>query len=124
MTVAPRIELAGLPEGGPATVAGVKVKLSLTDTRDDALVSQVVAAVNRLVRSWPCSVPAVDAEDWSGVAEVVDGAEDLAARWFRRKGSPAGVESVGTLGAVYVMRNDPDVAMKLGLGPYEGPVIG
>lgn len=124
--MAPRTELAGLPVGGPATLAGTKRKLSIPvgDTVDDDLISQVVAAVNRLVRSWPCSEPAVGAEDWTGVTEVVDGAEDLAMRWFRRKGSPAGVESIGTLGAVYVMRNDPDVAMKLGLGSYEGPVIG
>lgn len=120
----PRTELAGLPDGGPATLAGVKVHLSITDTRDDTRITAQVAAVNRLVRSWPCSEPAVDAATWDAAPDVVEGATMLAARLFRRKESPAGVESMGPLGAAYVMRSDPDVAMLLQLGPYAGPEVG
>lgn len=119
-----RTELAGLPEGGPATLPGVKAHLGITDERDDGAITLAVNAVNNMVRCWPCSLPAVGEADWAKTDATVQGATMLAARHFRRKNSPGGVESVGTLGAVYVQRNDPDVAMLLGLGPYAGPEVG
>ena len=119
-----RKELAGLPEGGPATLADVKADQGITDTRDDDRLEAIVAAVNRLVRSWPVSEPAVDAADWSAAPDALQGARMLAGRLFRRKGSPAGVEAFTSGGAVYVMRNDPDVAMLLQLGPYAPPEVG
>lgn len=121
MTVLPG-ELAGLPDGGPATLTGVKEHLSITDDRDDTRLTQIVAAVNSQVRSWPVSTVAVDAETWP--ARIVEGANMLAARLFRRKNSPAGVETFGDQGATYVMRNDPDIAMLLKLGGYTAPQIG
>ena len=46
-------------------------------------------------------------------------------RLYRRRNSPAGVESFSDIGgAVYVQRNDPDIAMMLGIGTYARPVIG
>lgn len=119
-----RNELAGLPEGGPATVAGVKEHLVIPDDRSDAILATIVAAVNRVVRSWPCCETAVGAASWAGDGDVVQGSVMLAARLFRRKGSPAGVESFGSLGAAYVMRTDPDVAMLLQLGPWAPPSVG
>lgn len=119
-----RTELVGLPEGGPTTLALVKAHLAMTDSRDDARVTTIVDAVNHLVRCWPVSTPAVDEADWTGVPDAVEGATMLAARLWRRKGSPAGVEAMGTLGAAYVMRNDPDIAMLLQMGPYSGPQVG
>lgn len=119
-----RTELAGLPDGGPATLAGVKNHLSITDSADDTRITATVDAVNRMVRSWPCSEVAVDADTWDGAADVVEGATMLAARLFRRRESPAGVASLGPQGAVYVMRSDPDVAMLLRLGAYAGPEVG
>lgn len=119
-----RTELVGLPPEGPTTLALVKAHLAMTDSRDDARVQAIVDAVNRVVRCWPASTPAVDAADWSGAPDAVEGATMLAARLWRRKGSPAGVEAMGTLGATYVMRNDPDIAMLLQLGPYAGPQVG
>lgn len=119
-----RTELVGLPDGGPTTVGLVKAHLSIADARDDTRLDPIVKGVNRLVRSWPVSSPAVGQADWTGVEDVVEGATMLAARLFRRKGSPAGVESFGSLGAAYVMRNDPDVAMLLQLGPWAPPSVG
>lgn len=120
----PRTELAGLPEGGPATLAGVKVHLTITDTRDDDRIQSQVDAVNRMVRCWPCSQAAVGGTWAADAPDVVEGATMLAARLFRRKESPAGVESMGPLGAVYVVKSDPDVALLLQLGPYAGPEVG
>lgn len=119
-----RTELVGLPEGGPTTLGLVKAHLSITDARDDARLTPIVAAVNRVVRAWPVSAPAQEADDWDGCLDVVEGATMLAARLFRRKNSPAGVESFGSLGAAYVMRNDPDIGMLLQLGPWAPPSVG
>lgn len=115
----PRTELAGLPVGGPATRDTVKEHLGITDARDDSTIDRKVAAVNSLVRSWPVSLSAVDAAEWPEV--VVEGATLLASRWFRRKGSPAGVEGVGADQVVYIQKTDPDVATMLELGSWQGP---
>lgn len=119
-----RSELAGLPEGGPATLPEVKVDLGITDTRDDERLTRIVAAVNRLVRSWPVAEAAVGGTWADDAPDAHQGALMLAGRLFRRKGSPAGVEAFGTQGAAYVMRNDPDIAMLLQLGPYAPPEVG
>ncbi len=116
--------MVGLPEGGPTTLALVKGHLSITDNRDDTRLDPIVNAVNRVVRSWPVSEAAVGEADWSEASDIVEGATMLAARLHRRKGSPAGVEAFGSNGAVYVMRNDPDVAMLLQLGPWAPPSVG
>lgn len=123
MTTAPT-EVAGLPVGGPATLAGVKAHLGIADARDDDRLAAIVAAVNAKVRRWPCSEVAVNLADWTVAADVVEGATLLAARLFRRKNSPAGVEAFGAEGAAYVMRSDPDVALLLGLGSHQRPAVG
>lgn len=121
MSVTPG-ELVGLPEGGPTTLPLVKVQLSITDNRDDARLSAIVDATNNLVRSWPISQLAVDADEWP--ERIVLGTSMLAARFFRRKNSPAGVEAFGQLGAAYVMRSDPDIAQLLSTGSYQLPQLG
>lgn len=117
-------EVPALPEAGPATVPGVKTHLGIEDTRDDARLASLVAAVNGKVRRWPCAEAAAGAADWTGAADVVEGANLLASRLFRRKNSPAGVEAFGSDGLAYVQRQDPDVAMLLGLGPWQSPAVG
>lgn len=122
-----RTEVVGLPEGGPTTLPLVKTHLTITDNTDDDRLESIVSAVNRVVRCWPASEAAVAdpvAENWDAAPDVVEGATMLAARLWRRKGSPAGVEAMGSLGATYVMRNDPDIALLLQLGPYAGPQVG
>lgn len=104
-----------------ATVAAVKAHLRLTDTTDDDIVESVVAAVNSLMWLW-FGTPNVAAAGWA--PHQVEGAVMLAARVYRRRNSPSGVESLGELGPVYVSRNDPDIAALLGLGAYERPTIG
>lgn len=121
-------EVAGLPTGGPADLDRVKSHLSITDTRDDTRLGEIVAAVNSLVRTWRCaedsSAPDTPVEDRQWKGATVEGCTLLVARLFRRKNSPAGVEAFTDLGPVYVRRQDPDVAMYLGLGDWSGPVIG
>lgn len=117
-------ELVGLPEGGPTSVPKVRTQLSMkeADTRDDDQLADIVAAVNSEVRTWAIAQDAVDAAQWP--ERIAHGATMLAARLFRRKGSPAGVESFTGMGAAYVMRTDPDIAMLLKLGAWQRPAVG
>lgn len=105
---------------GPATVAAVRAMLRAGDAVPESDLAPVVDAVNAFVRRLPYMAEVGD--QWG--ADVVQGANMLAARLYRRRNSPAGVESVSELGAVYVQRNDPDVAMMLGIGAYARPIVG
>lgn len=121
-------EVAGLPEGGPADLGRVKAHLAITDTKDDTRLEFIIDAVNSLVRTWRCAedsaAPLTPVEDRVWKAATVEGCTLLTARLFRRKNSPSGVEAFTDLGPVYVRRQDPDVAMYLGLGDYAPPAVG
>lgn len=118
----------------PTTLDLVKVQLKIDDNDDDARLEPIVAAVNVVVRRLPVAQgitgetgdpaadPPIPANAWP--ADVRQGATLLAARLWKRKNSPAGVEAFGADGAVYVRRNDPDIAMLLQLGDYAKPLVG
>lgn len=115
-------DLENLPAEGPATLGGVKAFLSITDDADNTRLSLDVAAVNHRVRGWRCCVESQGQAVFT--PNVVEGANMLAGRLFTRRNSPNGVAAFGEMGPVYVSRNDPDVAMLLGLGSYAGPQVG
>lgn len=101
---------------GPTSAAALAGQLSL-DPADEAVLDRLaptVAAVNALVPRMATS-PA-DAQAL--------GATMLAARLWRRRNSPEGVATFTQDGAVYVQRNDPDVALLLGISAYAPPVVG
>lgn len=121
----------------PTTLELTKVQLDIDedDHADDARLPAIVAAVNVVVRGLPVAEgitgettsdpdadPPVVAAPWP--AGVRLGATMLAARLWKRRNSPAGVEAIGTDGPLYVRRNDPDIAMLLGLGDYGKPAVG
>lgn len=106
------------PSPGGATPEAVQAWLGPMDEDADVL-AETVDAVNSLVVEWKGPAPA---SGWP--AHVTRGLNMLAARLIRRRNSPAGVEAAGELGPLYVQRNDPDVAMLLGLGTYSRPMIG
>lgn len=111
------------PAEGPSTVDGIKAQATITDDRLDAYVATVSDAVNAKVRGLPVAqLDGPDPEEWT--ADVVLGANMLGARLVRRRNSPAGVEAFADQGAVYVQRNDPDVAFLLELGSYAPPAVG
>jgi hypothetical protein len=119
-----------LPLGGPGTRDAIKAHLKITDDTDDAAIDLVTAAVNSVIRTGKAAedaaLPAAPTEEEPGEwpARISYGATLLGARWFRRKNSPAGVEAFGELGALYVMRNDPDIAQLLRLGAFAVPGVG
>lgn len=110
-----------LPANGPATLAGVKTELGITDDRSDTRLTAKVEAVNALVAAWPVVAAADGAADWTGHKAAVNGANMLVARLWQRRNSPLGFEQVGDGLAAYVSRNDPDLAMMLGLGSWQHP---
>lgn len=104
---------------GPADVDAIAAELDISagDRERDQLPA-TVEAVNDLVSTWLAPGP----DGWA--PRHVKGANMLAARLYRRRNSPAGVESFGELGAVYVQRNDPDIAQLLSLGRYSRLAVG
>lgn len=86
--------------------AAVKTWLRLTDPADDDLIDQVVAGTNAWVKA---SVPLVaNTPDAPWTDDVTLGATMLAARWYRRRNTPAGIEA-STDNVVYLPRRDGDV---------------
>lgn len=96
------------------TTAEVAEHLQLPGAPDTSL-GCVVDAINALLPQW------VEPDRLDSPA-IAHGGVMLAARVYRRRNSPAGVESLGELGPVYVSRNDPDLAMMLGLANYRRPI--
>lgn len=122
-------EVPGLPPTGPVTLAGVNAELSYvtgSDPARDARVTMRVNAVNAWVRSLPVASDALTFGSpppaWPDYVTL--GSLMLTTRLWRRKDSPSGVEAFTDAGAVYVSRNDPDVAQLLRIGVYSGPRVG
>lgn len=106
------------------TTDQVKAWLHITDAADDPLLSAVVDATNAWVAStaWVQELPPdPDPDLWPD--DVTQGAVMLAARLYRRRNTPSGVEPFVD-GAVYLPRRDADVDMLLHLGYYSPPRVG
>lgn len=113
---------APLPPEPCVDEAAVKLNLGIDDAVDDDVIAPVVAAVDLVVRTLPVADKARGLAAWP--ANITHGATMLAARLYRRKGSPEGVAAFAADGPVYVQRNDPDVAMLLELGAWASPAVG
>lgn len=92
--------------------------LSLEPGESAGELAPVAGAVESLLTAW-FGPPAIGWPD-----HVRHGALMLGARIYRRRNSPAGVEAMNELGVAYVQRNDPDLAMLLGIGSYKRPQVG
>lgn len=75
----------------------------------------VIDAVNGMVTQW-------HGAEWP--AGVKLGAVMLAARLYRRRNSPAGVESFSDMGASYVSRYDSDLDRQLRINAWTPPRVG
>lgn len=113
-----------LPAAPVVTTEEVKALAGLNGTTDDALIDQVVAAVDEFLRG-DDGTGGIESVRRRNVADVWPVGEDelpkwperyrlgarmLAARLYRRKNSPEGVASFLGEGVAYVRRADPDVA--------------
>jgi hypothetical protein len=113
---------------GGVTPAAVATWLRLTVPADVDLLAQVCAAVNVWVARLPyvrgASVqadPDLPAVVWP--ADAYQGAVMLAARMYRRRNTPSGVEAMTDL-VVYLPRRDSDVDQLLRIGAYARVQVG
>lgn len=113
------------------TVADVRTWLRLPaepaeGDEDTPLLVDVTAATNQWVgdsayvreldpATWPVDGPWPD--------DVTQGAVMLAARLYRRRNTPGGIEALSD-GAVYVPRRDSDVDRLLHMGAWAPPRVG
>lgn len=119
-----------MPAGDPVWLDPADVKKWLRlhdeDTEDDDLLSSVSAAAEPYVMR--CRPEWADVDDdgtavYTPDAETYQGAVMYAAREYRRRNSPAGIEAFGESGTSFVARFDPDIDRLLQTGPYARPVI-
>lgn len=103
-------------------VSSSEVMAYLKLSAPDINLYPVVDAVNVLLVQWFGDLADEETGDWPANYRL--GGTMLAARVFRRRNSPAGVETFGELGPIYVQRNDPDIALMLGIGNYARPQVG
>lgn len=98
------------------TVAAVKDWLKLTTSSDDALITQCVGAAGRLLARYDAGDGEREDHQLAGIM--------LAARLYRRRNSPEGVQAMTDAGAFYVARTDPDIARLLRIDQYTTPQVG
>jgi hypothetical protein len=80
----------------------------------------VVASVNVYVES----LPNIDRDFFDAWDKTtILGAVMLAARMYRRKNSPGGIEAVGEM-TTYVSRYDSDIARLLNIDSFRKPMVG
>lgn len=93
------------------------LKTVLTDDKHLVL---IVPAVNSYVSSLP-NIDLLEDGSWAETTRM--GAVMLAARWYRRKNSPGGIESAGDT-TTYIARYDSDISRLLNIDTFIKPVIG
>jgi hypothetical protein len=114
------------PNFEPVWLAPADVKewlrLAEQDTSDDALIQRVCAMAEPYVMK--CRPEFLDPETgvYTPDAEAYSGAVMYAAREYRRRNSPAGIEVFGDV-ASFVTRFDTDIERALRTGSWAGPVI-
>jgi hypothetical protein len=96
------------------------LRLPASAADDDQLIA-AVDAVNAWVAALPWVTRLPDPDVWP--ADVSYGATMLAARYWRRRNSPAGVDAA-TDAVVYVPRRDSDLDMFLRTGPHTPARVG
>lgn len=94
--------------------------ITVIGSQEQTILPLIVNAVNVYVDS----LPHIDREDtgvWAATTHL--GAILLAARLYRRKNSPGGIESVGD-SMSYIARYDSDISRLLNIDTFRKPVVG
>jgi hypothetical protein len=106
------------------------LRLNAVDSTDDDLVTAAAAMAEPYVERCRPEWAGIDATDpdnpvhvYLPDAETYQGAVMYAAREYRRRNSPAGIETFGDATS-FVSRFDPDIERALQTGSYARPVVG
>lgn len=94
--------------------------ITIIGTQEQVIFPLIVDAVNHYVDA----LPNIDRDEngvWAPTTKV--GAIMLAARLYRRKNSPGGIESVGD-SMSYIARYDSDISRLLNIDTFRKPVVG
>lgn len=98
------------------------LRLDGTDTTDDDLLQAVCAQTEPYVQRCRPEFNHPESDEYAPDAEAYQGAVMYAARQYRRRNSPAGIESFGETTS-FVSRWDPDIDRALQTGSYARPVV-
>lgn len=98
------------------------LRLSEQDNSDDDLIQRVSAMAEPYVERCRPEFLNADTGEYVPDAEAYSGAVMYAAREYRRRNSPAGVEVFGDA-VSFVTRYDTDIERALRTGSWAGPVI-
>lgn len=102
------------------------LRINNEDASDDALIEAACAQtepyVERCRPEWRVTDPDAGTTEYKPDAETYQGARMYAAREYRRRNSPAGIEVFGDVTS-FVSRYDPDIDRALQTGAYARPVI-
>jgi hypothetical protein len=98
------------------------LRLNEQDTDDDDLIKRCCAMTEPYAQR--CRPEWTDADGtYVPDAETYQGAIMHAAREYRRRNSPAGIEAFGDAGTSFVARYDPDIEKALQTGSFAPPTI-
>lgn len=98
------------------------LKLNGQDTSDDALILAVCAQTEPYVARCRPEFLDPDSGAYEPDDETYQGARMYAAREYRRRNSPSGIEAFGDVTS-FVARFDPDIDRALQTGAYARPVV-
>lgn len=103
------------------------LRLHEEDDSDDDLIHVACAMAEPYVQRCRPEWAGIDTTTGEPVylpdAETYQGAVMYAAREYRRRNSPAGIEMFGEAGTSFVARYDPDIERALQTGAYAPPII-
>jgi len=99
------------------------MRLTPEDVADDLEILQAICDASM---GWASRLPYVAGlgteVDWP--PDVRQGVVQLAARWYRRRLTPSGIDAITDAGAVYVARSDPEISQLLHLDSWAFPAVG
>ena len=98
------------------------LRINSEDTSDDDLISNVCAMTEPYVLRCRPEWLTGDPPEYSPDAETYQGAVMYAAREYRRRNSPAGIETFGDVTS-FVARFDPDIDRALQTGAWARAVV-
>lgn len=115
------------PIAWPPTLGDLKRDLKIDDERDDARLTDVLAAALAKVIELRGDTLNLTDDPFSPLpspdADIALGAVRLAARWHARRRSPDGLIDAGEFGTSRVAFYDSDIERLLKIGRYRGPVF-